>query len=153
MKITFKRVTAADAETLVKIQIATFHHDAHLYPGVEIGGPPGYDSVTHLLEQLPENDCYKIMKDGQRVGGIIVFDKGQGHFHLDLLYVDPEHHNRGIGTLAIQFIEGHYSANKWTLDTPNWALRNRHFYEKLGYVAVGENVEEDITLIAYEKNL
>lgn len=52
----------------------------------------------------------------------------------------------------MQFIESKYYATKWTLDTPAWAVRNIHFYEKLGYVKIHTYTEEDGTpLISYEK--
>ncbi len=154
MNITFERATAADAEALVKVQIAAFHDDARLYPGVEMGGPPGYDSVENMLQKIREDECYKIMDEGQTIGGIILFEKEQGHFHLDVLCIEPAYHNRGIGTRAMQFIEQTYPATRWTLHTPTYAIRNQHFYEKLGYVKVGEEPEgDDITLIVYEKQL
>ena len=55
MQLTITRATEADAEALVQVQIAAFHHDSVLYPEVEPGGPPGYDSVsftTDLLDQV-----------------------------------------------------------------------------------------------------
>ncbi|MEO8612551.1 MAG: GNAT family N-acetyltransferase [Chloroflexota bacterium] len=154
MNITCERATPADAEVLVKVQIAAFHDDARLYPGVELGGPPGYDSVEVMLKKIGDAEVYKIIADGQIVGDIILYDEGQGHFHLDVLAVDPAYHSRGIGTQAMQFIERTYPAQKWTLDTPGYALRNQHFYEKFGYVKVGENFEPDgLLLIAYEKQI
>jgi GNAT superfamily N-acetyltransferase len=135
------------------VQIAAFHDDARLYPGVEIGGPPGYDSVEVMRQKIQTDECYKIVYEGQIIGGIIVFDQGQGHFHLDVIDIDPAYHNRGIGTLAMQFIERTYPATKWTLDTPTYAVRNQHFYEKFGYVMVGEAAHDGITLIAYEKRV
>ncbi len=155
MNITFDRATPADADALTQAQIRAFHHDSVLYPGVEIGGPPGYDSVEQTVQDVESYPCYKILWDGQIVGGIVIFDRGGGHFHLDRIYLDPEVHNHGIGTQAMRFIEQTYPARKWTLDTPLWAVRNHHFYEKLGYVKVGEKVEEggSIILISYEKRL
>ncbi len=151
MQITFERATAADAEALVNVQIAAFHEDARLYPGVEIGGPPGYDSVESTLQKIAEDDFYKIVYEEQIIGGIVVFDEGQGHFHLDLIYLAPDYHGRGIGTRAMEFIERSYPATKWSLDTPGYATRNHHFYEKFGYVKVGEEARDGIILIAYEK--
>jgi GNAT superfamily N-acetyltransferase len=151
MKITFERPVAADAQALVNVQIRAFHDDSRLYPGVEIGGPPGYDSVEALLQDLDKYHCLKIVCDGQIIGGIVVFDRGQGHFHLDRIYVDPDYHNRSIGTRAMHFIEATYPATKWTLDTPIWAVRNHHFYEKLGYVKVEEIAADGIILVSYEK--
>ncbi len=153
MNITFERATAVDAEALVKVQIRAFHNDTRIYPGVEIGGPPGYDSVESSLKKIGQDIFYKIVCEGRIIGGIVVFDMGQGHLHLDLIYLDPDYHNRGIGTRAMQFIEETYPATKWTLDTPAYAVRNQHFYEKFGYVKVSEQEHDGITLIAYEKQL
>ena len=153
MNVTFERAAPDDAEALVKAQIAAFHYDEVLYPGVGESGPPGYDSVDLALKRMQQDEFYKIVVDGQIVGGMILFSKGEGHWHLDLLNIVPEYHNRGIGTRAMQFIEQTYAATKWTLDTPTYATRNQHFYEKLGYVKVGEKEYPDITLIAYEKQV
>lgn len=151
MNISIKPATPADAEALVHVQIAAFHYDSEIYPGVELGGPPGYDSVDVMLEKIQQDESYTITVDGQCIGGIVVFDMGEGHYHLDLIFLDPVYHNRGIGTQAMQFIEQTYPASKWTLDTPTWATRNHHFYEKFGYVKVGEHSDGDTPLIAYEK--
>jgi GNAT superfamily N-acetyltransferase len=151
MDITFEHPTAADAQTLVQVQIRAFHDDARLYPGVEIGGPPGYDSVEEMLQDIDKYHCHKIVCEGRIVGGIVVFDRGQGHLHLDRIYIDPDYHNRGIGTRAMHFIEETYPATKWSLDTPIWAVRNHHFYEKMGYVKVKEIEADGITLVSYEK--
>lgn len=29
------------------------------------------------------------------------------------------------------------SAKRWSLDTPSWAIRNHHFYKKMGFVQTG----------------
>jgi ribosomal protein S18 acetylase RimI-like enzyme len=153
MTISIEVARVADAEALVAVQIAAFHHDSVLYPQVEIGGPTGYDSLEHTRAAIEKDDCYTICYDGQIVGVMVVFDKGNGHVHLDLIAIDPAYHNRGIGTQAIHFLEQTYPATLWTLDTPEWAIRNQHFYEKLGFVKVGQTVLPDITLFAYEKRL
>jgi ribosomal protein S18 acetylase RimI-like enzyme len=153
MTITFERATPADADDLVKMQIAAFHDDARLYPGVEVGGPPGYDSVEVMLEKIGEAEVYKIVTDGHIIGGIILYDHGQGEMHLDVINIDPEYHNLGIGTQAMHFIEQTYPATKWTLDTPGYAIRNQHFYEKFGYVKLKEENYDGFILFAYEKQM
>ena len=153
MRITFERATVADAEALVNAQIAAFDHDAVLYPGVGIGGPPGYDSVERTREKIGASLGYKMVDAGQVIGGIVVWDMGQGRFHIDLIFIDPAYHNCGIGTRAMLFLEHSYPATLWTLNTPAWAIRNQHFYEKLGYVKVAEETHPDIILFAYEKRI
>src|SRR5262245_55274011 len=101
MEISFERATATDAQALLNAQIRAFHHDSRLYPGIELGGPPGYESIDTLLADLDHDDCYKIIADGQIIGGIVVFDRGSGHFHLDRIYLDPDYHNLGVGTQAM----------------------------------------------------
>ena len=151
MTVSFKRATMADVGTLVKLQILAFHDDARLYPGVRLGGPPGYDSVIAMLKKIRQDDVYTIRYEGQIVGGLGVFKIRQGHYHLDVIFIDPAYHNRGIGTQAMHFIEQTYPAKKWTLNTPGYATRNQHFYEKFGYVKVGETPFSYFTLIDYEK--
>jgi len=154
MTISIERATTADAEILVSLQIASFHYDSQLYPQVEIGGPPGYDSVESMLTKIQEDVCYKIVDDGRIVGGICLFEKSPDHYHLDVIFIAPAEQNRGIGTLAIHFIERTHPASHWSLDTPQWAVRNQHFYEKLGYVRGHAFVVEDGTpLFAYEKHI
>jgi GNAT superfamily N-acetyltransferase len=151
MNISFERATAADAEALVGAQIAAFHHDAVLHPGVAVGGPPGYDSVERTRAKIYEALCYKMVDSGRIMGGFVVRDMGHGHMHLDLIFIHPAYHNRGIGARAMQFLEQTHPAARWTLNTPAWAIRNQHFYEKLGYVKVREESLPGITLFWYEK--
>jgi ribosomal protein S18 acetylase RimI-like enzyme len=153
MTIEFEQATPGDAEDLVRVQIGAFHDDARHYPGVEIGGPPGYDSVEAMLATIARGECHKVSLDGETIGGLTVTDQGEGHFHLDVLVIDPAHHNRGFGTLAMGFIERAFPATVWTLETPTFATRNQHFYERLGFVRVGEKVSPGITLIQYEKRV
>jgi ribosomal protein S18 acetylase RimI-like enzyme len=154
MDITFEKALAADAETMLKIQIRAFHQDTVDY-GVEEGGPPEYDSLERMLSDIRDYETYKIVSDEKILGGIVVWDEAEGHYHLDKIYIDPDYHNQGIGTKAITFIEATFPAQKWTLDTPKYAVRNQHFYEKFGFVKVGESEEEPdgLILFAYEKQI
>jgi GNAT superfamily N-acetyltransferase len=151
MQITFEAAGDADAEALVQIQIAAFHHDSVLYPAIEPSGPPGYDSVEQMRRNIAQHPCYKIVADGHTIGVLILVSQDAELTHLDVIAIHPAYHNRGIGTLAMQFLEQAHPARRYTLDTPSWAVRNQHFYTKLGYVKVGETTYPDITLFAYEK--
>jgi GNAT superfamily N-acetyltransferase len=153
MQLRFEQATAADAEELVQLQIAAFHHDSVLYPEIAPGGPPGYDSVEHMRTQIARHPCYRIVYGEQTIGLMVIFDQGEGHLHLDVIAIDPRYHNWGFGTLAMKFLEQAHLATCYTLDTPTWALRNQHFYEKLGYVKIGEVAYPDISLFSYKKQV
>ena len=152
--ITFERTTPADAAALTGVQTRTFDDDARRFGGQDCGGPPGYDDVGWQLQIMQRGHYYKILCDGQIVGGIIVFNLGRGHYELGRIYLDPDYQDRGIGTQAMAFIEAAYpQAARWILDTPGWATRNQHFYEKLGYVRVREERSGGEVSICYEKRI
>ena len=53
----------------------------------------------------PNSETYRIMLDGEKVGGLILtIDKETHHNHLDILFVLPEAHSKGIGYGAWQSV-------------------------------------------------
>ena len=152
-----ERATSADAEGLTEIQIRTFEGDNKLKPpGCSMEGPPGYNSVDWNAEWIEKTPYYKILFDDLIVGGLILFELGERHFELGRIWVDPDLQNQGIGQQAVRLMFGAFpEVRKWTLGTPSWAIRNQHFYEKMGFVRVRET-ELDPGLgwsgIEYEKN-
>jgi ribosomal protein S18 acetylase RimI-like enzyme len=135
-----QRATDQDAVELTAIQTRTFEDDNQRKPpGCSLEGPPGYDSVAWNTARIASTPYFKIVCDGRIVGGIIVFRMGDGHYELGRIYVDPAFQDQGIGQAAMrQLLAAYPHARRWTLGTPKWALRNQHFYEKLGFVVVRE---------------
>jgi GNAT superfamily N-acetyltransferase len=83
---------------------------------------------------------YRITLDGQIVGGFIIFPKEPRCYELGRIFVDPDVQNQGIGTQAFEYIWRTYPlAKKWTLETPEWNVRTRHVYAKVGFVEVGSD--------------
>ena len=51
----------------------------------------------------PKSETYRIVLDGEKVGGLILtIDNEMHHNHLDILFVLPEAHSKGIGYGAWQ---------------------------------------------------
>jgi ribosomal protein S18 acetylase RimI-like enzyme len=138
--IRFERATPDDAPALTAVQKRTFDDDSRRFAGQPSGGPPGYDSVRWQINMMIKATAYyKILVDEQNIGGMIVFDMGGGHFELGRIWIDPAFQDQGNGAAAMQFVEqAHPQAQRWTLDTPAWATRNHHFYEKMGYAKARE---------------
>jgi GNAT superfamily N-acetyltransferase len=152
MNITIDRASEDEADALVHVQIAAFHSDAQLYPGVPEDGPPGYTSVDDMLLKLRIGHAYTVRADGIIAGGMVIFDQGERKYHLGVIFVDPELHGNGIGSRALAFLDACYpDALLWTLDTPVYATRNHYFYEKHGYVRKGQFEVDGFALYAYEK--
>ena len=54
----------------------------------------------------PENETYRILLDGKKVGGMVLkIDKETNYNHLELLFTDPTEHSKGIGFGAWQQAE------------------------------------------------
>ena len=83
-----------------------------------------------------KSETYRIMLDGEKVGGLILtIDKETHHNHLDILFVLPEVHSKGIGYGAWQAVETlHPETLVWETCTPYFEKRNIHFYvNKCGF--------------------
>ena len=83
--------------------------------------------------------AYRIREGGRIVGGVVLkIDETTGRNHLDLLFVDPAAHSRGIGQAAWRAVERLYPDTVvWETCTPYFETRNIHFYiNKLGFHAV-----------------
>ena len=154
-EIVFEKAVENDIPELTEVMTRAFDDDTRRFRGNPAGGgPPGYNTGNFLRKWMGLGICYKITKDGNAVGGIIVFINRHRNNHLGSIWVDPQYQNLGIGEQAIQFIEKTYpDAKKWSLGTPEWSTRNHHFYEKCGYKKVGEeyNEGEDFTGFRYDK--
>ena len=84
----------------------------------------------------PNSRAYRIMLDKKIVGGLILtIDEKTLHNHLEILFVLPEAHNRGIGFRAWQAVEALYPETRiWETCTPYFEKRNIHFYvNKCGF--------------------
>lgn len=73
-------------------------------------------------------EAYRIMQDGQPVGGVIIKVDGE-HGDLDILFVSPRVHSKGIGYAAWCAVERlHSEVRVWETVTPYFEKRNIHFY-------------------------
>ena len=115
-------------------------------------GAEQYFSAAEMEEQYEEDDeiisrktiidsihregsiAYRIIEDDKPVGGIIVNIEGE-HGDLEIFFVHPSCHSKGIGQAAWKEIERIYpEVRVWETVTPCFEKRNIHFYvNKLGF--------------------
>ena len=100
----------------------------------------------------PDNETYRIILDGKKVGGVILkIDKETNHNHLEILFTSPDEHSKGIGYSAWCAVEALHPETKiWETCTPYFEKRNIHFYvNKCGFHIVEFynefNIDQNIT--------
>ena len=147
MEIRFRKARPSDAEALAQASKLAFHDDVKYGAPGPPGGPPGYDSAAWQKRMMGIGEYYTIVADNVVAGGIIVFRKAPREYELGRIFITPAYQNQGIGTQAFDFLWQTYPLSKhWTLGTPKWNRRTRHFYAKVGFVEVGSDGHGGILL-------
>ena len=85
----------------------------------------------------PKSEPYRITLDGRSVGGVILkIDSDTHRNELEILFVHPNEHSKGIGYGAWLAIEAlHPETKEWHTCTPYFDKRNIHFYvNKCGFI-------------------
>lgn len=93
------------------------------------------ETIEHAID-ADGAEAYRILADGQVTGGLVLqIDTNAKRGTLDLLFVLPLAHSKGIGQAAWQCVEElHPEVCVWDLVTPYFETRNIHFYvNKLGF--------------------
>ena len=81
----------------------------------------------YICEDCAEQ-AYRIVQDGRTVGGVVIRVEGE-RGDLELLFVSPRVHSRGIGYAAWRAVERlHPEVKAWETVTPYFEKRNIHFY-------------------------
>jgi GNAT superfamily N-acetyltransferase len=132
--LTFETIVEIDIPELTAVMTRAFDDDAQKHLGEARGGPDGYDNGDFFRQWLfgyEESTGYKIIADDKIIGAFIVWILPSHDNILGTIFVDPAYQDQGVGTQAWQFIEATYpDTQTWTLETPVWATKNHHFYEK-----------------------
>ncbi len=137
--ITLTRLTADDRDQFILDNQRAFKYgameefgmrDDHLEEDGEI--------ISHrtIANSIDRGIAYRIREDGRIVGGLVLkIDEETQHNKLELLFVNPEAHSKGIGHAAWREVERLYPETLvWETCTPYFEMRNIHFYvNKCGF--------------------
>ena len=86
--------------------------------------------ISHetISRSIDEGTAFRIMQDNKPVGGVVIKTE-YDHGELELLFVSPDVHSKGIGYAAWCEIETmHPEVTVWETVTPYFEKRNIHFY-------------------------
>lgn len=141
-EITFTRLTEDDREQFILDNQLAFKYGAMEEFGERDNQfeEDGEIISRKTIENSIDNGvAYRIREDGKIVGGLVLtINEETQHNHLDLLFVTPGEHSKGVGTAAWKEAERLYPGTKvWETCTPYFETRNIHFYvNKCGFQIV-----------------
>ena len=131
VEITLVPLTADDREQFIRDNQEAFNYgaleefglrDDHFEEDEQI---ISRETIEHSIDG---GEAYRIMQDGQPVGGVVIKVDGE-RGDLDLLFVSPRVHSKGIGYAAWCAVERlHPEVTVWDTVTPYFEKRNIHFY-------------------------
>ena len=99
-------------------------------------GPIPSDEEVWASFHAPGAVVYHIFHGQEATGGVVLrIDKVSGHNILELFFLSPNYHGRGLGLAAWRAVEALYPQTKvWETVTPYFEKRNIHFYvNKCGF--------------------
>ena len=141
-KVTLSPLSADDREQFILDNQWAFKHGAMIEFGNrddhidENGEIISRQTIERCIDDS-KNEAYRIIVDGKKVGGVILkIDKQTHHNELEILFVSPEEHTKGIGYSAWCAVEAlHPETLVWETCTPYFEKRNIHFYvNKCGFM-------------------
>ena len=129
-KVTLVRLTKNDREQFIKDNQEAFNYgaleefgrrDDHFEEEGEI------ISRSTIEKSIDSGEAYRIMQYGKPVGGLVIRTDGE-RGDLDLLFVSPHIHSKGIGFAAWCAVEKlHPEVTLWETVTPYFEKRNIPF--------------------------
>lgn len=135
--IILTRLTDDDREQFIKDNQWAFKYGSTIEFGMRNNEFEEGDEIISrrtIEYSIDHGEAYRIVSDGKKAGGIIVsVEKDRGD--LEILFVNPEYHSKGIGQAAWSEMEKlHPEVKIWETLTPYFETRNIHFYvNKLGF--------------------
>ncbi|MDF2670157.1 MAG: hypothetical protein K0R67_2463 [Paenibacillus sp.] len=149
--LSLRRASPHHAEALHRIQKAAFQEDLDTYQDFETN--PACETLDQMVHKIDKHDYFAIYFEEGLVGGVAVRQTADHEYRLSPIYLSPDFQNKGLGTQIFTSLFAVYQdARSWSLDTPKMNKRNGHFYEKLGFLPVGEHyINERLTLTRYHR--
>ena len=135
MNISLQPLQPSDHEQFIKDNQEAFNYGALEEFGLrndrfEETNEDGNQIISRetIVASIENGDAYRILLDNVIVGGAVIKVDGT-HGELELLFISPKHHSKGIGCAAWCEIEKmHPEVNVWETFTPYFEKRNIHFY-------------------------
>lgn len=117
-KVTLAPLTADDREQFILDNQEAFKYGAAEEFGMwddhfeEDGEIISRETIEESID-APNSEAHRILFEGRKVGGVVLrIDKETNHNELELLFVSPHEHSKGIGFGAWQAVEALHPETK-----------------------------------------
>lgn len=131
----FDDLKISDLAELKVIFKESFDDEANIHINSQ-DGPAGYEDGSLLRDYVLDDAIIskKILKDNKIIGCYAI-EKDFNYYQLQLLFIDPQYKDAGIGIKVWKHIEESYNrAKKWYVEVYEFSERNKHFYiDKCGF--------------------
>lgn len=129
--VELKPLEASDKEQFIKDNQEAFNYGALEEFGMRDNHFEEDEQIISsetIENSIAEGEAYRIVVDGKNAGGLVLRVEGTKG-DLDLLFVSPKAHSKGIGYAAWCEVEKlHPEVTLWETVTPYFKKRNIHFY-------------------------
>lgn len=129
--VELKPLEASDKEQFIKDNQEAFNYGALEEFGMRDNHFEEDEQIISretIENSIAEGEAYRIVVDGKNAGGLVLRVEGTKG-DLDLLFVSPKAHSKGIGYAAWCEVEKlHPEVTLWETVTPYFEKRNIHFY-------------------------
>lgn len=96
------------------------------------------------LRNIPTNQKRVVAKDGDMVVGMATMVKNDNNNQLRTIYVLPDYHGKGIGTMLWEAVKDFVDPAKDTIvQVADYNQQAIKFYEKLGFVDTGKRWKDE----------
>lgn len=138
MTVTLEKLGGDTRNSFIEKLKESFDAFVEENPGTPEGPVISRGEIEASLNR-PGSEAYWALRDGQRVGGIVLtIDAKRARGDIELLFVVNGLKGKSVGADIVAAAEGRYpSVKTWELYTPYVETRNIHFYvNKCGYKIV-----------------
>ena len=153
MDVNLQKANISDASMLLEMQKTCFAEHLKRYEDFETS--PAMATVERIIYMTENDYLYKIFYENACVGAVNIRKlETPESYKLHMIYILPEHQNKGIGQKSIKQAENLFpNARFWFLETLEDMPLNRHVYENMGYHFNGqtEKINDKLTIVFYEK--
>ena len=155
MEITIREAEAGDEESIKRLNVEVFEHDAEFDPNLDLAWPdsPAGGSFYKALASGEKDFCFIAEYGGEPVGFISLHRKNTSYrkgemYEVDVIGVSEEFRGKGIGTQLMRHAEDFVrekGADGLLLDVYSGNESAIGFYTQNGFYEVSRMMQKKLT--------